>query len=773
MKLIFKYARKFAGGLILAVLLLFVQAICDLNLPNYMSEIVNVGIQQSGIDHAAPDALSVKGYEAISTILTTSEKQLLKDSYKLVSGSDKNSAGKKLNEIYPSAGEQLYVKNTLTEEQSAQLDRTMGVATWTFVNIVRMLQSTPQNVPDDFFPEGAFPEEAVTQAEQPTTAAGGLVSSEELSSQLENFDASKIYEFLPRLSMLPAEMIVKAHDDAAANDDMLLKQSGIQLARAFYNELGHDASKMQTSYILKVGLNMLLIALTGGVATVLVSFISSKVAAGFSRNVRSELFEKIESFSNREFDKFSTSSLITRCTNDVTQIQMLLMFGIRMVFYAPIMGIGGTFMALRKSTSMSWIIAVVVLLLLCLIAIIVRIVMPKFKSIQKLIDKLNLVSRESLSGLLIIRAFGTQDFEKNRFDKANQDLTKVNRFVNRVMVLMFPMMMLFMNGMSLIVVWVGSHQVVDSMLQIGDMMAFIQYAVQIIMSFVMISMMFVFVPRAMVSVERIDEVLTTEASIVDPVNPKPYNKGKKGHVKFENVSFCYDGAKEDALSDISFEALPGQTTAIIGSTGAGKTTVANLIMRFYDATKGRILVSDVDVKELSARELRSRIGYVPQKGVLISGTIASNIKYGNNAASEAEIDRIIEVAQAKNFIAEKENGIDSEISQGGTNVSGGQRQRLSIARALAVHPDILIFDDSFSALDFKTDAALRRELKDYSSDATVIVVAQRVSTIMKAEQIIVLNEGKIVGRGTHSELLKNCPEYYEIASTQLTQEELS
>ena len=529
----------------------------------------------------------------------------------------------------------------------------------------------------------------------------------------------------------------------------------------------------QPSYIVRTGGIMLMIALAGGAATVLVGFISARIATGVARNIRWDIFAKVGSFSHNEFDRFSTASLITRCTNDVTQIQMLLMIGLRMLCYAPIMGVGGVIMAVNKSASMSWIIAAAVIVLLGLTVVFMTAAIPKFKLIQKLVDRLNLVSRENLSGMMVIRAFGTQKHETARFDNANRDLTDTHLFVNRVMAAVFPLMMLVMNGVSLLVIWVGAHKVADSAIQVGDMMAFMQYAMLIIMSFLFISMMFVFVPRAAVSAERIEEVLSVEISIKDPENPRSFDANLKGTVEFRSVRFRYHGAEKDALRDITFTAKPGEMTAIIGSTGAGKTTIANLIMRFYDVSAGQVLVSGLDVHEATQSELRDKIGYVPQKDVLLTGTVASNVKYGCANASDDEVESAVRVAQARDFIDEMPGRFASEIAQGGANISGGQKQRLSIARALTKNPEILIFDDSFSALDFKTDAELRCALREYAAAATVIVVAQRVGTVMNAEQIIVLNEGGIVGKGTHSELLKTCPEYLEIATSQLTEEELA
>ena len=518
---------------------------------------------------------------------------------------------------------------------------------------------------------------------------------------------------------------------------------------------------------------MLLITLVSALSAICVALLAARISAGLSRDLRRDLFHRVESFSNAEFDQFSTASLITRTTNDITQVQMVVMMGIRMLCYAPIMAIGGITMAVRKSVSMTWIIALAVIVLLCVIGVVFSIAMPKFKKMQKLIDRLNLVARENLTGLMVTRAFSNQAFEEKRFDQSNRDLTDNQRFVNRVMTVLMPVMMFVMNGVSLLIVWIGSHQIAQSQMQVGDMMAYMQYAMQVIMSFLFISVIFIMVPRASVSAGRIADVLETEPCIQDPKDPKDFVPEKKGWVEFDHVSFRYEGAEEDVLHDISFTAKPGQTTAFIGSTGSGKSTLVNLVPRFYDVTEGSVKVDGRDVREVRQYDLHARIGYVPQKGVLLSGTIDSNLRYGKEGATDTEIRTAAEVAQATEFIDAKPEGMQTPIAQGGSNVSGGQKQRLSIARALAKEPEIFIFDDSFSALDFKTDAALRKALKAQTGDATVLLVAQRVSTILDAEQIIVLDEGKIVGRGTHQQLLKTCPTYYEIASSQLTKEELA
>ena len=526
-------------------------------------------------------------------------------------------------------------------------------------------------------------------------------------------------------------------------------------------------SGYRTYFVLQMGLRMLGIALLAGGSSIAVGYISPRIAAGAARTLRRELFTKVENFSQAEFDKFSSASLITRCTNDVSQVQVLANIFPRMLLYSPIMAIGGITMALTRSVSMGWIIGLAVLILICLVITIVSIVMPKFKIIQEMTDRLNKVSREILHGLMVIRAFGTQKHEKERFDKANVDLRDMGLFVGRVMAITGPAMTFLVGGTSILVIWIGGHQVANSNMQIGDMMAFMQYAMQVIFAFMMISFVLVMVPRAQVSAARIGEVLETEISITDPANPIDFSEvAGKGLVELKNVYFRYPNAEADALENISFTAMPGQTTAIIGATGSGKSTIAQLILRLYDVTGGSISVDGVDIRQVTQAALREKIGYVPQKGQLLSGTIASNISYGKPDASEAEITKAAEIAQALDFISEKDEGFDFEVSQGGSNVSGGQRQRLAIARALAKDPEILIFDDSFSALDFQTDTKLRKALKEYTGGATLIVVAQRIGTIMHAEQIIVLDEGKIVGKGTHDELLKSCPAYIDIATSQ-------
>ena len=518
---------------------------------------------------------------------------------------------------------------------------------------------------------------------------------------------------------------------------------------------------------------MLLLSLIAALASILIGFFSARTAAGVSQNLRRDVFRKVQGFSNAEFDKFSTASLITRNTNDITQIQTMLIMGIRILIYSPILATGGIIMALRRTTSMGWIIVVAVIAVILIIGVVFAVAMPRFKLIQKLVDKLNLVTRESLTGLMVVRAFGNQNFEENRFNQVNQDTTANNLFVNRVMVFMMPTMMFIMNGMTLLVVWVGAQQIAASAMQVGDMMAFMQYAMQIIFSFLMMSMMFIMIPRAAVSGDRIQEVLAVKPSIVDPATPKKLPMKAQTTLAFDHVSFRYEGAEEDVLHDINFVAKPGETTAFIGSTGSGKSTLINLIPRFFDVTSGTVKIDGIDIREVSQHDLREKIGYIPQKGVLFSGTIASNLKYGDPLANEADLAIAAQIAQASDFIESSPDGFEREIAQGGSNVSGGQKQRLSIARALVRKPDIYIFDDSFSALDYKTDVALRRALKEYTGNSTVLIVAQRINTIMHAEQIIVLDHGRVVGKGTHNELLKSCATYQEIASSQLSEEELN
>jgi len=736
-----KYLKPFTALIITAIILLFVQAMSDLALPDYMSNIVNNGIQQGGIVNAVPNAVRKSQMDRLTLFMSPDNKSHVYEDYTLI---DKTSPDyDRYAKDYPIlSNEPVYVLRKIDKTETDSLNPVMGKAFLAVTGIEKMKAN----------------------------AKNGII----------DFNGMKIpanADLYAMIAKMPKEQVSKMTDAldkqfAALGDNMII-QAAVPSIKAEYAVLGIDTDKIQSSYIIRTGILMLLISLLSAACTVLVGFLAARTAAGLSRNLRRGIFTKVESFSNTEFDKFSTASLITRTTNDVTQIQMLVVIMIRMVFYAPIMGVGGILKALGKSNSMSWIIAVAVIALLGLILLVFSVAMPKFKIVQKLIDKLNLVTRENLSGMMVIRAFNTQGFEEERFDKANLDLTKTNLFVNRVMVVMMPLMMIIMNGVTLLIVWVGSHQIANSSMQVGDMMAFMQYAMQIIFAFLMMSMMFIMVPRASVSAQRIAEVLETAPTIVDSKDPKHFEEESKGFVEFRNVSFRYPGADENVLKDINFRAYPGQTTAFIGSTGSGKTTLINLIPRFYDTAGGQVLVDGVDVRDVPQHELRDKIGYVPQKASLFSGTIESNLKYGDENASDEDIRKSAQIAQVFEFVMDKPEGFFSEISQGGTNVSGGQKQRLSIARALVKKPEIYIFDDSFSALDFRTDAALRKALKAHTGSSTILIVAQRISTIMNAEQIIVLDDGKIVGAGTHKELMKNCETYKEIALSQLSKEELA
>lgn len=744
-----KYLKDSVFSVILIILLLVLQSVCDLSLPDYTSKIVNVGIQQGGIEEAVPDVITKSDLDNVLLFVDNDDKEKILDNYDYLDKEElSDSKLSDYKEKYPLIeDEPLYEIKDINEDERKELEDIL---------------------------------------KKPMVALMAFDSSEDMKDQIKTqllsnmpeqaqamYNDKDVFDILKTLPQEAVSGMKESMDEKL--DEMqysILDQSAVSYVKSEYEKIGLDMGKIEKTYLFKVGGIMLGIAFVSMAAAVLSGFIASKVAAKIGKNLRGKVFKKVMEFSNEEMDKFSTASLITRSTNDIQQVQLLMVMLLKIVFYAPIIGIGGIIKVFNTNLSMSWIIGVAVGAILLVVAFMFIIVMPKFKIVQNLVDKLNLVSREILTGLSVIRAFSTEKYEEKRFDKANRDLTKVNLFVNRVMSCMMPVMMFIMNGIAVLIVWNGSKSVDAGTMQVGDMMAFIQYTMQIIMAFLMISMISVMLPRAAVSAGRIDEVIDTKPTILDPEKNKHFEPSKKGVLEFNNVSFRYPQADEDVLSNISFTAKPGETTAFIGSTGSGKTTLINLIPRFYDVTKGEILLDGVNVKDVSQHDLREKIGYVPQKGVLFSGTIESNLKYGRKDANIDEIKKASSIAQATEFIEAKEEKYNSPIAQGGSNVSGGQKQRLSIARAIVKRPEFYIFDDSFSALDFKTDAALRKALNKETGDSTVLIVAQRISTILHADQIIVLDEGKIVGKGTHKELLKNCEVYKEIASSQLSKEEL-
>lgn len=717
MKKLVKFLKPYAVTIAAIFAVLMMQAYCDLSLPSYTSDIVNVGIQQGGIDDKVPMVLSEEDLRKLTIFMSQEEAAQVKDSYTLQTEENE----------YDYDGAVYTLKGEVQEDEEA-LDE--------LADIMQL----------------------------PMFISVSASSDSEMAQNLEMFQAMPEEQRSMALEQVKEQM-----KDVP---DMVLTQSVPVYIKSVYQELGVNTDKIQIQYILHTGLKMLGLALLGMVASITVGFLAARVAASTGRDLRSRVFTKVIGFSNTEFDKFSTASLITRSTNDIQQIQTLTVMLLRIVLYAPVQAIGGIIKVFHTNVDMIWIIGLGVALVFMIVIVLFIVAMPRFKRLQTLVDRLNLVMREILTGLPVIRAFSKEKHEEDRFDKANRDLMKTNLFVNRAMTFMMPLMMLVMNGITVLIVWSGAAGIDKGQMQVGDMMAFIQYTMQIIMSCLMICMISIMLPRAAVAAERVDEILTSKTAIDDPEEPKHLPGNSKGEVEFEHVSFRYPGAEHDVLHDLNFVAKPGQTTAIIGSTGCGKSTLINLIPRFYDVTEGNIRVDGLDIREMTQHELRDKIGYVPQKGVLFSGTIASNILYGNTDGTEKEMKEAASIAQATEFIDEKPKKYESTIAQGGTNVSGGQKQRLSIARAIAKKPEIFIFDDSFSALDYKTDVVLRTALKEKTQDSTVIIVAQRISTILHAEQIIVLDEGKIAGIGTHKELLKSCEAYYQIASSQLSQAEL-
>lgn len=765
MKNLFKYLKPYAASIVAILAILVIQAYCDLSLPGYTSDIVNVGIQQGGIDSSIPEQISAEDMDKLLLFIPEKSQDTVKDAYK----KDTKTFDK---EAY------LLKKGILeNEEKTDRLSEILGKP----MMIVSSMSSDDENTQkmmNSMMSEMQSQNASMAQQMQGQAGADPDSQAQLQAAQAAQAQAAagKDMDIFDMFSMMPAkqreETIKTIEDKISGMPETMIEQAATLYIKAAYEDLGVDMDHVQTQYILTTGAKMLGLAFLGMIASVLVGLLASRVAASNGRNLRSGVFKKVVGFSNSEFDKFSTASLITRSTNDIQQIQMLTVMLLRMVLYAPIIGVGAVFKVFHTNADMSWILALAVILIVMVVVVLFTMVMPKFKIVQKQVDKLNLVTREILTGLPVIRAFSNEKHEEKRFDGANRDLTKTNLFVNRAMTFMMPMMMFIMNGITVLIVWTGAHGIDSGQMQVGDMMAFIQYTMQIIMAFLMICMISVMLPRAAVSADRVNEVLVSETIIDDPKKPEEYPANGKGLLTFDHVSFRYPGAEEDVLHDITFTAEPGKTTAIIGSTGSGKSTLVNLIPRFYDATEGEILIDGVNVKDVTQHQLRERLGFVPQKGILFSGTIESNITYGKPDATEEEMKEAARIAQAEDFIEEKHDKYDSHIAQGGSNVSGGQKQRLSIARAIAKNPDIFIFDDSFSALDYKTDTVLRRALKDHTADSTVLIVAQRISTILHAEQIIVLDDGKIAGKGTHRELLKNCEVYYQIASSQLSEKEL-
>ncbi len=722
---ILKYLKPYWFSILLAFGLLFGQATCELTMPDYMQNIVNTGIQNSGIESGVYQQISEKTLNSFLMFATDSEKDLITSSYKLVESA---SASKNLKSEIPALKkENVYLLKDINDTKKSSLE-----------DCLTLLQMTVMEV---------------SQA------------------------ASKQNVQIPQLLMMNG---VDTYRKAAKSEISKLGTSTVssmssQFLKKEYTDLGMDMEKIQQDYIISSGIKMLGYALASAVCAILVSFLASRIAAGFSKNLRQSVFEKVTHFSNENLNTFSTSSLITRTTNDIQQLQMTIVMFLRIVMYAPIIGIGAILHVIESGANMTWILALCVVVILSVVLLIFMIVMPKFKVMQKMIDKMNSVVRELLDGMLVIRAFNNEKLEENKFEKANTDITSISLFTTRAMAIMMPIMMFLMNATTLMILWFGSKQVDAGIIQVGSIMAFMQYAMQVIMAFLMITMVTIMLPRANVSAQRIQEVLNSEITVTDKENTCDFSSSMRGVVTFDNVSFRYPGADEDVLSDISFSTKPGQTTAFIGSTGSGKSTLINLVPRFYDVTSGSICVDGVDIRDVKQADLRSRIGYVPQKGMLLSGDIESNLLYSKKDASENDIQSALDISQSSEFVNKKPEGIHSEINQGGTNVSGGQRQRLSIARAIVRKPEIYIFDDSFSALDFKTDAKLREALAASCKEtkSTVLLVAQRISSILHADQIIVLDEGKMVGKGTHEELMESCKVYQQIASSQLTKEELA
>ncbi|MGN8963176.1 ABC transporter ATP-binding protein [Bariatricus sp. HCP28S3_D3] len=784
MRKLLKHLKPYTVTIVVIIGFLIVQATCDLSLPSYTSDIVNVGIQQGGIDEKIPEAVTEEEMERLLLFMSREDSERVLEAYELKTadtGYDcegsvyvlKESAAEDKEEVQE-LSEILGQPMLLVSGFESDSDTTKQMEVSMKDNMKAAIQSQAEAKAKKAASQMTEEEKAALEANPELAKKQQEEMQAQIEAQMQKIDEADMFEILGMLSEdQREEMVAQIAEKMDDMPDSIVEQAATAYIKTVYEKLGMDTEQIQNSYILRTGAKMIGLAFLGMLASVMVGLLASRVAARTGRDLRSRVFKKVVGFSNAEFDHFSTASLITRSTNDIQQIQMLVVMLLRMVMYAPIMAAGGIIKVFRTNVDMSWIIGLAVVLILLLVLVLFIVAMPKFKILQNMVDRLNLVTREILTGLSVIRAFSTEKYEEKRFDNANKDLMKTNLFVNRAMTFMMPVMMLVMNGITILIVWNGAHGIDNGNMQVGDMMAFIQYTMQIIMSFLMICMVSIMLPRAAVAADRVDEILASKTAIEDPENPETLPAGSKGEVVFDHVNFRYPGAEEDVLHDIHFTAKPGQTTAIIGSTGSGKSTLVNLIPRFYDVTGGRILIDGTDIREITQHELRDKLGYVPQKGVLFSGTIESNILYGNPDGTKAEMEEAASIAQATEFIEEKRKKYDSPIAQGGTNVSGGQKQRLSIARAIAKKPDVFIFDDSFSALDYKTDVTLRAALKEKTQDSTVIIVAQRISTILHAEQIIVLDEGRIAGIGTHKELLKNCDAYYQIASSQLSEKELA
>ena len=777
-----KYLKSSAGFVALIVGLLFLQAYCDLELPDYTSRIVNEGIQQSGIEDGVPEKMREQTAQSLELFLDEDARQLLEKSYAQEDGryvlkdlSDKER--KELGTVLEKAELVTGVLMQMDGQEAAAMMQ--GANAPDMGNMPAENVSAPDmgNVPVE---NASAPDMGNVPMENVSAPDMGNVPAENVSApDMANMPAADMQDMsaLDMVKAMPKEQRAQVAETISGQfedmPDTMTAQYAVQFVKQEYEALGEDLGDLQIRYIMKTGGAMLLLAMIAMLASVAVTFCSARVAAAVAHDLRNDVYRKVIGFTSEEFNHFSTASLITRSTNDIQQIQMFLAMGFRLILYSPILGLGGVLRVLHSDVSMSWIIGLAVVLIMLVIAVLFKVAMPRFTKLQTLIDRVNLVTREILSGIMVTRAFSAEKHEEERFEEANRNLMKTNLFVNRCMTFMMPIMMLIMNGVSVLIIYSGAHAIDAGTLQVGDMMAFIQYAMQIIMSFLMITMMSILIPRANVAGKRIYEVLNTQSTICDPQTPQTPDADVRGVVEFDHVSFSYPDADEKVLEDISFKAERGQTVAFIGSTGSGKSTLINLIPRFFDVTQGAVRVDGVDVRDMTKADLCARLGYVPQKSILFSGTIDSNIRYGRTQASEEEVRAAAAIAQASDFIEEKEEQYGSPIAQGGTNVSGGQKQRLSIARAIAKKPEILIFDDSFSALDYKTDVALRRALKESTKDITTLIVAQRISTILHADQIIVLDEGKMAGKGTHEELMKNCEVYRQIATSQLSEEELA